>query len=205
MLTPDIRFIADRVLRYNYDEDFNLKNLQLDIELKKAKSEKSPSLQLNLSGGYNSQFENFNAVLKDELSSYKVSVALSVPIYNGRTLSNKCRMDVAQKERLREQTELDKTKTRNDILAELADINTTVNSINSYGATLHLMKKQLENVKLRLDYGRINVEQYVRLKNQYNQTVISYISQIRKYYIYIYKYRYLSLYDIESDTILYEG
>lgn len=114
-------------------------------------------------------------------------------------------MVVAQKERLREQTELDKTSTRNDILGELADFNTTVNAINSYGSTLNLMRKQVENVKLRLDYGRINVEQYVRLKNQYNQTVINYITQIRKYYIYIYKYRYLSLYDIESNTTLYEG
>ena len=114
-------------------------------------------------------------------------------------------MVVAQKERLREQNELDKTSTRNDILGELADINTTVNAINSYGSTLNLMRKQLENVKLRLDYGRINVEQYVRLKNQYNQTVINNITQIRKYYIYICKYRYLSLYDLESNTALYEG
>lgn len=204
-LTLDTRIIVDRVMKYNYDEDFNLKNLQLDIELKKAQTEKSPTLQLNLSGGYNSQFQNFNEILKDELSSYKVSISFSVPIYNGKILSNKCRMVVAQKERLREQTELDKTSTRNDILGELADFNTTVNAINSYGSTLNLMRKQVENVKLRLDYGRINVEQYVRLKNQYNQTVINYITQIRKYYIYIYKYRYLSLYDIESNTTLYEG
>ena len=92
-----------------------------------------------------------------------------------------------------------------DMLGELADINTTVNAINSYGSTLNLMRKQLENVKLRLDFGRINVEQYVRLKNQYNPTVVSYITLIQKYYTYIYKYRYLSLYDIESDTDIYEG
>ena len=204
-LTLNARFIVDRVLEFNCDEDFNLKNLQLDIDLKKAQSEKSPTLQLNLSGGYNSQFQNFNEILKDELSSYKVSISFSVPIYNGRILSNKYRMVVAQKERLREQTELDKTNTRNDILGDLADINTTINAINSYRSTLNLMRRQLENVKLQLDYGRINVEQYVRLKNQYNQAVINYITQIRKYYIYIYKYRYLSLYDIESNTTLYEG
>ena len=205
VISLDVNLIIERVLRFNYDEDYKLKDLQLDIELKKAKSEKSPSLQVNLSGGYNSQFENFNEILKDELSSYKVSIALSVPIYNGHTLSNKCRILDAQKYQLREQTELNKTNARNDILGEFADINTVVNSINNYRATIHLIVRQLENVKLRLDFGRINVEQYVRLKNQYNQMVVSYITLIQKYYTYVYKYRYLSLYDIESDTDIYEG
>ena len=69
---------------------------------------------------------------------------------------------------------------------------------------MNLLTTQMDNVRLSMDYGRINMEQYIRLKSQYSQSYMTYLTLIKSYYIYIYKYRYLALFEIESKEELYK-
>ena len=106
-------------------------------------------------------------------------------------------------QKIKEQREYDKSVATVDIVRDLSDINIIIKSINNYRETLRLLTMQMDNVKLSMDYGRINMEQYIRLKSQYSQAYITYLTLIKSYYIYIYKYRYLALFDIESNEELY--
>ena len=105
-------------------------------------------------------------------------------------------------QKLKEQREYDKAVATADIVRDLYNINIIIESINNYRETLRLLTTQMANVKLAMDYGRINMEQYIRLKSQYSQSYMTYLTLIKSYYICIYKYRYLALFDIESNEEL---
>ena len=91
-------------------------------------------------------------------------------------------------QKLKEQREYDKAVATADIVRDLYNINIIIESINNYRATLRLLNTQMTNVKLAMDYGRINMEQYIRLKSQYSQSYMTYLALIKSYYICIYKY-----------------
>lgn len=55
-----------------------------------------------------------------------------------------------------------------------------------------------------VNYGRIKMEQYIRLKSQYSISYMTYLTLRKSYYTYIYKYRYLALFEIESKEELYK-
>lgn len=152
-----------------------------------------------MGGGYNTQFESFGHALDDRLASRSISLSVSIPLYNGGTLKNKYRISQIQMQKLKEQREYDKAVATADIVRDLYNINIIIESINNYRATLRLLNTQMTNVKLAMDYGRINMEQYIRLKSQYSQSYVTYLTLIKSYYICIYKYRYLALFDIESN------
>ena len=183
--------VLSRCLKYGYDENYNLKEILQNIEIKKAKAETSPLVQLDLGGGYNTQFDSFGHALEDRLASRNIS------------LSVRYRISQIQMQKLNEQREYDKSVAAVDIVKDLSNINVVIESINNYRETLNLLTMQMENVKLRMNYGRINMEQYIRLKSQYSQSYMTYLTLIKSYYIYIYKYRYLALFDIESNEELY--
>lgn len=204
---PQLHFsisdVLSRCLKYGYDENYNLKEIQLNIEIKKAKAENSPLVQLKLGFGYNTQFENFGYALNERLASRNISLSISYPLYNGSTLKNKYKIALLQMQKLNEQRDYEKSIAKVDIVRELTNINFIIQSINCYKETLFLLRKQMDNIKLRLEYGRINMEQYIRLKAQYSQSYATYLTLIKSYYIYIYKYRYLALYDLEANVELY--
>lgn len=155
-----------------------------------------------MGGGYNTQFESFGHALDDRLASRSISLSVSIPLYNGGTLKNKYRISQIQMQKLKEQREYDKAVATADIVRDLYNINIIIESINNYRETLRLLNVQMANVKLAMDYGRINMEQYIRLKSQYSQSYVTYLTLIKSYYICIYKYRYLALFDIESNEEL---
>ena len=195
--------VLSRCLKYGYDENYNLKEILQNIEIKKAKAETSPLVQLDLGGGYNTQFESFGNALNDRLASRNISLSISIPLYNGGTSKNRYRISQIQMQKLNEQREFDKSVAAVDIIRDLSNVNVVIESINNYRETLNLLTMQMENVKLGMNYGRINMEQYIRLKSQYSQSYMTYLTLIKSYYIYIYKYRYLALFDIESNEELY--
>ena len=155
-----------------------------------------------MGGGYNTQFESFGHALDDRLASRSISLSVSIPLYNGGTLKNKYGISQIQMQKLKEQREYDKAVATVDIVRDLYNINIIIESINNYRETLRLLTTQMANVKLAMDYGRINMEQYIRLKSQYSQSYMTYLTLIKSYYICIYKYRYLALFDIESNEEL---
>ena len=190
-LSIDIPYILSKCLKYGYDENYYLKQIQQNIEIKKAKSETSPLVKLDLGGGYNTEFESFRYALNDPLASRNISLSISFPLYNGDILKNKYRISQIQMRKLYEQREYEKSIAAVDIVRDLYNINIIISSINNYRETLRLLNSQISNIKLSMRYGRIDMEQYVRLKSQYSQWYMKYLNQIKTYYTSIYKYRYL--------------
>lgn len=202
-LSFNMNDVVSNCMKYNYDEPHILKEIQQTIEVKKAKANKSPNFILEMGGGYNTQFQDFCDTFKDKLSSGNVALTISVPIYDGNVANYKHKISQLQLEKLSEQNQLDKSSAQHGITKDLLNVNVMIESINACRYTLKLLSMQMSNVKTRVDYGRINVEQYIRIKSQYSQTYLSYLSLIKSYYAYIYKYRYYALYDIEQNKILY--
>lgn len=198
----NISDILSRCLKYGYDENYNLKEIQKNIEIKKAKAEFSPLIKLELGGGYNTQFESFRDALDDPFASRNISLSVSIPLYNGGISKNKYWISQIQMQKLNKQREYEKSVAAVDIVRDLYNINIIIESINNHRETLSLLNKQMDNVKLGMDCGRINMERYIRLKSQYSQSYMAYLTLIKSYYIYIYKYRYLALFDIESNEEL---
>ncbi len=195
--------VVANCMKYNYDELHTLKEMQQTIEVKKTKANKAPSFMLEMGGGYNTQFQNFCETFKDRISSSNIALTISVPIYDGNIANYKHKIAQLELEKLYEQNQLDKSSARHSISRDLLNVNVMIESINAYRHTLKLLIKQMSNMKTRVDLGRINVEQYIRIKSQYSQTYLSYLSLIKSYYTYVYKYRYYALYDIEQNIVLY--
>ena len=110
-----------------------------------------------MGGGYNTQFESFGHALDDRLASRSISLSVSIPLYNGGTLKNKYGISQIQMQKLKEQREYDKAVATADIVRDLYNINIIIESINNYRETLRLLTTQMANVKLAMDYGRINM------------------------------------------------
>lgn len=205
----DLKFntdvIVERCLKYNFDEMFSLSGTIKESEIAKAKADKSPSFRIEFGGGYNSHFNDFKQTFKNPVSSYHLTLSLSIPIFDGGVLDNKFKLAQLEYQKMSEQNELDKKIAKAEIIKELSDVNIVIQSINYYKRSLSILLKEIMSMKIRLDFGRIEFEQFFRFKSQYNQNYLEYLMQIKKYYLYIYKYRFMSLFDIESNIELYNG
>ncbi len=56
-------------------------------------------------------------------------------------------------------------------------------------------------MKLNVEKGKIDIQQMMQIKVQQLKTFITYNTQIQQLYLLIYKYRYLSLVDVQNNKI----
>ncbi len=113
-------------------------------------------------------------------------------------------MSQLQMQKLNEERKHEKAMAEIDIQKDLSNINIVVQSINNQKKILRLVTLQMENMSLSMENGRLDMEQFIRLKSQYSQAYMTYLTLIKSYFICIYKYRTLALFDIEKNTTLYE-
>lgn len=64
---------------------------------------------------------------------------------------------------------------------------------------MKLIKQQIAIIELKIEKGRLDIEQYLRIKTEYTKCFVEYYHMLSKYYSYIYKYRSLALYDISTN------
>ena len=69
-------------------------------------------------------------------------------------------------------------------------------AIKNYSRIINLLYEELDMIKMQVDQGRLNFEQYIRLKASLEQINTEYYSFIKEYYLLVYKYRYVALYDV---------
>ena len=191
--------VLQRAIEFNYSLIKNQKELYQFIEIKKAIAGIKPKIQLELGFGYNSQFEKFEDAYDDKINSKLISLTLSVPIYNGGLNRYKKKIAVIKLDKLRAEYQTDIKQAWNTYLDDLANMKFIIAEMNRYKITLKLIKQQIAIIELKIEKGRLDIEQYLRIKTEYTKCFVEYYHMLSKYYSYIYKYRSLALYDISTN------
>lgn len=88
------------------------------------------------------------------------------------------------------------------IMSELSYISQLVGIISNQRKTLDLLKQEKMLVKQQVNMGRLNSDQYLRIKSSELKASNEYFVYIQEFYLLIFKYRYLALYDILRDKDL---
>ena len=201
-LSFDINEIAEKSVEYNYSIIQDSKELDQIIQIKKIKEECSPSVTLELGGGFNSQFEKFRNAYDNKLDSRQIALTLTVPIYDGGKGKAKIAISKYQLSRIKNQYNIDRDDAKNGYIKDLLNINLIIEAINNYKNTLGLIDNQMKLIKYKIDGDRLNVEQYLRVKSEKMKAFVNYYELIKEYYMYIFKYRSLALYDLRSNKSL---
>ena len=82
------------------------------------------------------------------------------------------------------------------------DSSELVGIISNQRKTLDLLKQEKMLVKQQVNMGRLNSDQYLRIKSSELKASNEYFVYIQEFYLLIFKYRYLALYDILRDKDL---
>ena len=194
--------ILENVLKYNVDLVKKSESLSQQMIVQKQKSTMSPSVEIEVGGGINSQFQNFTDAYKDKLESSLISLSISMPIYDGKISSFKLKMEKLRMELLDDKYKASKERYIQSIMSELAYISQLAGIISNQRKTLDLLKQEKMLVKQQVNIGRINSDQYLRIKSSELKANNEYFAYIQEFYLLIFKYRYLALYDILRDKDL---
>ena len=194
--------ILENVLKYNVDLVKKSESLSQQMIVQKQKSTMSPSVEIEVGGGINSQFQNFTDAYKDKLESSLISLSISMPIYDGKISSFKLKMEKLRMELLDDKYKASKERYIQSIMSELAYISQLAGIISNQRKTLDLLKQEKMLVKQQVNIGRINSDQYLRIKSSELKANNEYFAYIQEFYLLVFKYRYLALYDILKDKNL---
>lgn len=194
--------ILEKVLRYNVDLVEKSENLSQQMIVQKQKSTMRPSVEIEVGGGVNSQFKNFTDAYKDKLESNLISLSISMPLYDGKISSYKLKMEKLRMELLNDKYKASKERYIQSIMSELAYISQLAGIISNQRKTLDLLKQEKMLVKQQVNIGRINSDQYLRIKSSELKANNEYFAYIQEFYLLVFKYRYLALYDILKDKNL---
>lgn len=194
--------ILENVLKYNVDLVKKSESLSQQMIVQKQKSTMSPSVEIEVGGGINSQFQNFTDAYKDKLESSLISLSISMPIYDGKISSFKLKMEKLRMELLDDKYKASKERYIQSIMSELAYISQLAGIISNQRKTLDLLKQEKMLVKQQVNIGRINSDQYLRIKSSELKANNEYFAYIQEFYLLVFKYRYLALYDILRDKDL---
>ena len=88
------------------------------------------------------------------------------------------------------------------MMSELSYISQLVGIISNQRKTLDLLKQEKMLVKQQVNMGRLNSDQYLRIKSSELKANNEYFAYIQEFYLLVFKYRYLALYDILKDKNL---
>lgn len=194
--------ILEKVLRYNVDLVEKSENLSQQMIVQKQKSTMRPSVEIEVGGGVNSQFKNFTDAYKDKLESNLISLSISMPLYDGKISSYKLKMEKLRMELLNDKYRVSKDRYIQSMMSELSYISQLVGIISNQRKTLDLLKQEKMLVKQQVNMGRLNSDQYLRIKSSELKASNEYFVYIQEFYLLIFKYRYLALYDILRDKDL---
>ena len=194
--------ILEKVLRYNVDLVKKSESLSQQMIVQKQKSTMSPSVEIEVGGGINSQFKNFTDAYKDKLESNLISLSISMPLYDGKISSYKLKMEKLRMELLNDKYRVSKDRYIQSMMSELSYISQLVGIISNQRKTLDLLKQEKMLVKQQVNMGRLNSDQYLRIKSSELKASNEYFVYIQEFYLLIFKYRYLALYDILRDKDL---
>lgn len=191
--------IFERVVKYNVDLVGKSEFLSQQMVIKKLKNDMRPSVEIEIGGGLNSQFQKIKDAYRDKLDSKIVSLSISVPLYDGKISSYKMKKEKIRMELLGDKYELSKENYIQNIKSELTYISQLVDMISNQRKVLDLLKQEKILTKQQVNMGRINADQYLRIKSAELKANIEYLVYIQEFYLLVYKYRYLALYDIIQD------
>lgn len=194
--------ILEKVLRYNVDLVEKSENLSQQMRVQKQKSTMRPSVEIEVGGGVNSQFKNFTDAYKDKLESNLISLSISMPLYDGKISSYKLKMEKLRMELLNDKYRVSKDRYIQSMMSELSYISQLVGIISNQRKTLDLLKQEKMLVKQQVNMGRLNSDQYLRIKSSELKANNEYFAYIQEFYLLVFKYRYLALYDILRDKNL---
>ena len=170
--------ILEKVLRYNVDLVEKSENLSQQMIVQKQKSTMRPSVEIEVGGGVNSQFKNFTDAYKDKLESNLISLSISMPLYDGKISSYKLKMEKLRMELLNDKYRVSKDRYIQSMMSELSYISQLVGIISNHRKTLDLLKQEKMLVKQQVNMGRLNSDQYLRIKS-------SELKASNEYFVYI--------------------
>lgn len=139
---------------------------------------------------------------KDKLESNLISLSISMPLYDGKISSYKLKMEKLRMELLNDKYRVSKDRYIQSMMSELSYISQLVGIISNQRKTLDLLKQEKMLVKQQVNMGRLNSDQYLRIKSSELKASNEYFVYIQEFYLLIFKYRYLALYDILRDKDL---
>jgi len=198
----DFNQIIENALYYNGQLNNNYTNLLFDQKAQQLKLASRPTLSVSLGGGFNSQADYIRYITNNMNRQMSASVSLSFTILDWG--HNKIQRRILEQEI--KKIDLHNAEIESQALSrykrELKYVSHAIRNIARSQELINLLDRRIELLKINVEHGRIDIQNFVQAKTQMIRTEMSYIYEIRDLYMTIYKYRYLSLIDIRDNTVI---
>jgi len=199
----DKKQILNRCLKYNQTIQFEYDELNFQKNLQKNKASSGIVWNLSLGGGMNSYSNNFPDLLINPQRQFNITLSASIPLLDwGNQKLTREKMDIQHKIQQLSNKEKEKNFV-NDIEQELDYILVLHQDILNEKKMMEIQNRKLELLEKKMKLEQVNVLDFSKAQTDIIKTTISYNRKIKDLIMLIYKYRYMSLWDIMNNTPLY--
>lgn len=194
--------LVERSLRFSIQGEKEMNELNSNLQLKKIKGERGPSISLSIGGGANSQSEEIRRLLGAYNSRVNLSLSLSMPLldWGKNRIQRKSIEESIRIQQLQYNTTIKQIEKACHY--DLIIMNTLISEYDAEIELIELIHRKIEKMKDNVLHGKIDIVDVSTLKTKLIQSEIHNIERLRQIYSIIYKYRKQALMDIWTGEIL---
>ena len=176
--------------------------LEVDKEIESIKKQNSISVGVSAGVGFNQAAASLKGAYQDPSQQQRVSVSLSMPIFDWGLNKGRLMMAKNKREITIESVKQEEERMVQEIFAAVDNFNLQQELISSAEKALELSEKAYINTKQRFIIGKADVNSVSVASNRYKETQRNYINTLGRYWSSYYKIRKLTHYDFAHNEKL---
>ena len=173
-------------------------------DIKRAKLNRLPNINLVAGYGSNQSAANLNDAYQNVLTQQNVTLGISMPLYTSGTNTANLKIAAYQQQNLQLQFQQFEQQILNDLLKQLQTYEMASLQINTAHFADSISQRRYEISHNKYIAGKINYTDLLIAQNQQLQAKQGYVNAIAAYWQAYYQLRVTTMYDIEKQEDIYK-
>jgi outer membrane protein len=179
--------------------DLELQNVQARRRIAESRLSGGPGATLNASVGFNQPPDSV-LLYKDLLQSQRLSVGLSIPVFNWGARGADVQAARVDRRRVEATTQQTRLQLQQDAHFGALELSQARRNLTVSAKADTVAAKRFEVAYNRYVIGRIGIDNLYIAQNEKDQAVTQYLQALRNYWLAYYRLRQTTLYDFEAGT-----
>jgi len=180
-------------------EQQRLKQLQNAADVKRAKLNRLPNINLTAGYGSNQSALVLNDAYQNLLTQRNATVGIAIPLFTSGANSASLKIASYQQQNILLQTQLLEQQITNDLMKQLQTYNSAIKQIHNTHLADSMAKRRYEISFNKYQAGKLTFTDLVYAQNQKLQATQNYVNAIAAYWQAYYQLRVTTLFNIETN------
>lgn len=195
--------IIRRALKYSLKTANAYTIIEKEKEMRSSRAANGPSFNVSLSGGLNTATEVFKDILHTPNRQFNVLFSMSIPILDWGAWKMQNKLLKIQYDEILMQYDDKERQLIVEINNDIENLMSLKKDLIIDREIIVLQLKRIQIIQKHLNFGKVDIQKLIEARTSLMQQNISYYNKLNTLLTLIYKYRRTALWDIQTNTPIY--